>query len=357
MKKVSVIVPVYKVERYIESTVQSVLNQTYQNFELLIVDDGSPDHSSEICQQFSDPRIVLIRQSNRGLAGARNTGVRRAQGAYVAFLDGDDIWLPNKLEKHVHHLESSPYVGLSFSRSEFIDESGNRSGTYTKPKLTEITPPDLLRDNPIGNGSAAVVRREVLDEIAFQDNLFGSEEVSYFDEHFRQAEDLDCWLRIAIKTEWQLEGISDALTLYRVNSGGLSANLLNQFNFLEKVLEKTRTYAPELISEWEGPSRAYLLRYLARSALRAKSSSMAIDLMHRSLISHWQIVLEQPRRTLMTLAAAYLLKLIPRSTYQQIERLPTRQAELRGANPSRRFLTNEVTNLEKSSKSPKVGEL
>ena len=327
MKQVSVIVPVYNVESYIESTVQSVLKQTYQNFELLIIDDGSPDRSAEICQQFTDPRLKLIRQANRGLAGARNTGIRHAQGAYIAFLDGDDLWLPDKLEKHVRHLESSPSVGISFSRSEFIDESGNRSGTYTMPKLTEITPPDLLRDNPIGNGSAAVLRREVLDAIAFQGDLSGIEETFYFDEHFRQAEDIECWLRVAIQTEWQIEGIPDALTLYRVNSGGLSANLLKQFDFLEKVLEKTRTYAPDLIAEWESSARAYLLRYLARSAVRMKSSSMAISLMHRALISHWQIVLEQPRRTLMTLTAAYLLKLLPQSTYQQIERLTAKRSE------------------------------
>ncbi len=325
MKKVSVIVPVYKVESYIKSTIQSVLNQTYENFELIVIDDGSPDRSVEVCQQFTDPRITVIRQANRGLAGARNTGIRHAQGTYLAFLDGDDLWLPNKLEKHVHHLESSLNVGLSFSRSEFIDESGTRSGTYTKPKLVGITPPDLLRDNPIGNGSAAVLKRDVLDAIAFQGNLFGSEETFYFDEQFRQAEDLECWLRIAIQTEWQIEGISDVLTLYRVNSGGLSANLLKQFNFLEKVLEKTRTYAPDLIAEWEGSARAYMLRYLARSAVRMKSSSMAINLIHRALISHWKIVLEQPRRTVMTLAAAYLLKLLPQSTYQQIERFTTKR--------------------------------
>lgn len=324
MKKVSVIVPIYNVERYIESTIQSVLNQTYQNFELLIVDDGSPDRSVEICKQFTDPRVALIRQANRGLAGARNTGICQSQGTYIAFLDGDDIWLPNKLEKHIHHLENSPSVGLSFSRSEFMDESGNRSGTYTRSKLTEITPLDLLRDNPIGNGSAAVLRREVLDEIGFQNNQFRSEETFYFDEHFLQAEDLECWLRIAIKTEWQFEGVPDPLTLYRVNSGGLSADLLKQFDFLEKVLEKTRTYAPEFIAQWEDPARAYLLRYLARSAVRTRSSMMAVDLMHRALATYWQIVLEQPRRTLMTLTAAYLLKFLPRSTYQQLEKIMIR---------------------------------
>ena len=319
MKKVSVIIPVYKVESYIADTVLSVLEQTYQNFELLLVDDGSPDRSVEVCKQFTDPRIKIIHQINRGLAGARNTGIRHAQGDYLALLDGDDLWLPNKLEKHVDHLEKFPNVGVSFSPSEFIDEAGISLGTYTKPKLQQIEPSDLLMDNPIGNGSAAILRRETMAAIAFKGNLNGSEETFYFDEYFRQAEDLDCWLRVAIQTEWQIAGIPDALTLYRVNSCGLSANLLNQFDFLEKVMEKTRTYAPELIEQWEKPARAYSLRYLARSAVRMKSGSAATDLMHRAISNYWQMILEQPRRTLMTLGAAYVLKLLPQCFYEQVE--------------------------------------
>src|ERR671932_2783531 len=157
MKKVSVIIPAYQVENYIGAAIQSVVEQTYDNWELLIIDDGSPDRSVEVCRQFTDPRIKIISQENRGLAGARNTGIRNAQGEYLAFLDGDDVWFSEKLEKHVEHLENSPAVGVSFSPSGFIDEAGNAKGTYLKPKLREISPASLLRDNSIGNGSAAVV--------------------------------------------------------------------------------------------------------------------------------------------------------------------------------------------------------
>lgn len=184
MKKVSVIIPVYGVEKYIAATVQSVLDQTYTNFEILIIDDASPDKSVEICQKFTDPRIKIIHQANRGLAGARNTGIRHAQGEYLAFLDGDDLWLPQKLEKQIAHLENSPAVGVSFSRSAFINEVGKSLGTYQMPKLKGITTPYLLCRNPVGNGSAPVVRSEVFEAIKFQDNLHGTVEDFYFDEHF-----------------------------------------------------------------------------------------------------------------------------------------------------------------------------
>ncbi len=334
MKKVSVIIPVYRVEKYINAAIKSVLEQTYKNFEILIVDDESPDQSVEICKQFKDYRIKIIHQNNRGLAGARNTGIRHAQGEYLAFLDGDDMWLPDKLEKHIEHLESSPHVGVSFSRSALIDETGNLLGTYLMPKLQDITPPCLLCDNPVGNGSSAVIRKEVFEAIKFQDNLYGSVEDFYFDEHFRQAEDVECWLRIVIQTHWQIEGIPHALTLYRVNSGGLSASLLKQLEALQKVIEKTRSYAPELIERWENPAKAYQLRYLARSAVRLQSGSMAVKLINQALATHWRIAFEQPRRTLMTLAAAYMLWLLPQPFYCQIEGIA---AKMTGSTQKRRI--------------------
>jgi glycosyltransferase involved in cell wall biosynthesis len=328
MKKVSAIIPVYGAEKYIAATVQSVLDQTYKNFEVLIIDDASPDRSIEICQQFTDPRIKIIRQQNRGLAGARNTGIRHAQGDYLAFLDADDLWLPEKLEKHVEHLENSPSVGVSFSCSAFIDETGKPLGLYQKPKLTGITIPNLLCRNPISNGSAPVIRREVFEAIKFQDNLYGTVEDFYFDDRFRASEDIECWFRIAIQTEWQIEGIPEALTLYRVNSGGLSASVFKQLDSWEQVIEKTRSYAPDLVAQWENPARAYQLRYLARRAITLKDGSIAVKLFHRALATHWRILLEEPRRTLLTWSATYLLWLLPQPFYYQLEGLALKITEV-----------------------------
>lgn len=336
MKKVSVIIPVYAAEKYIAATVQSVLEQTYDNFELLIVDDGSPDKSIEICQQFIDPRIRIIRQVNRGVAAARNNGIRHAQGEYIAFLDADDLWLSQKLEKHVHHLENSPAVGVSFSYSAFIDEVGHPLGLYKLPKTKGITPLYVLFRDPIGNGSNFIARREVLEAIRFQDNLYGIVEDFYFDDdrQLHPSEDTECWFRITIKSEWQFEGIPEALTLYRLHSGGHSANLLKKSASWERLLEKAHTYAPELMAQWENPARAYQLTYLARRAIKLGAGSMAVKLSHQALAAHWRILLEEPSKTLLTFAAAYLLCLLPPSLYSQMETLALRT---RGASQKRRL--------------------
>jgi len=321
MKLVSVIVPVYNVENYINQTIKSILNQTYTNFEVLIIDDESPDNSIAICQQFDDSRIKIISQKNRGLAGARNTGIRHAQGDYLAFLDSDDLWLPEKLAQHVKHLDSLPEVGVSFSRSQFIDGEGQPLGIYQMPKLQDITPDHLLCRNPIGNGSAPVIRKEVFEAICFQDNKHGEVEDFYFDENFRQSEDIECWLRIAAETPWKIEGIGDALTLYRVNGEGLSANVLKQYDSWEQVITKHRPRSPQLLAEHETPARAYQLRYLARRAVRLKNGKMAVKLTHQALATHWKIILGEPTRTVQTIVAAYLLRLLPLSFYQGCELL------------------------------------
>lgn len=322
MKKVSVIIPVYKVEKYVAATVESVLAQTYKNFELLIIDDGSPDKSIEICQQFTDHRIRIIRQENRGVAAARNTGIRHAQGEYLAFLDADDLWTPEKLAKHIEHLENSPAVGVSFCRSAFIDESGEPLGIYQITKLKEITPLDLVCRTPIGNGSVPVIRRETLEDIAFEDNLYGTVENFYFDDdrQLHPSEDVECWLRIAMKTKWLIEGIAEPLTLYRVNSQGFSAQLMKKLKSWETMLEKAHAYVPsESMAELEKIAMAYQLRHLARRAVTLKDGTTAIEFTHRALSTYWRILLEEPHRTLITLAAAYFLWLMPRSLYHQIE--------------------------------------
>jgi glycosyltransferase involved in cell wall biosynthesis len=327
-RKVSVIIPVYCMEQYVAIAVNSVLQQTYTNFELIIVDNGSTDRSIEICRQFKDARIKIIQQENRGPSGSRNTGIRHATGDYITFLDADDIWHPEKLARHVAHLDQSPQVGVSVCYSAFIDTDGNSLGLYMMPKLCNITPGHVLCRCPQSNGSVSVYRRELFDDIAFQDNLRGYMEDCYFDERLKSMEDVECWLRMAL-TKWQIGGIPEALTLYRVNDKGSSANIPQHLEHLDKVVERIRTYAPEFIAEWENPYRANQLRFLARRMVTLGDGPTAVKLMHKALATDRCLLKEDPTRTIVTLAAAYLLLLLPKLLFEQAKNFALEVAEKR----------------------------
>ena len=320
MPKVSVVMPVYNVEAFIAQAIESVLKQSFTDFELLVIDDCSPDISIAVVQQYDDPRIRIIRhRENRGLAGARNTGIRHARGEYIALLDSDDAWHPNKLRRHVTHLNAKPTVGVSFSRSLFMTPDGASTGYYQMPRLSDIDVAHCLCRNPVGNGSAAVLRREVFEQISRYDDRYGEMEARYFDEDLRQSEDIACWLHILLTTDWQMEGLPEALTYYRLNAGGLSAQLFKQLASWETMIAKIRPLAPELLAQWENRARAYQLRYLSRQAIRLQDGAAAVTFMHRALRLDPRIAREEPGRTVTTLAAAYLLRLLPKALYQRIE--------------------------------------
>lgn len=209
--------------------------------------------------------------------------------------------------------------GVSYSSSAFIDDDNNPLGIYQMPKLLNISVGHIICRNPIGNGSAPVIRRKVLDAIAFEDDRYGQVEAFYFDDGFRSCEDLECWFRIATQTDWAFEGLPDVLTLYRVNPGGLSANLANHLAHWERVIEKTRSYAPDIIAEWEHRARGYLLRYLARRAITLRDGGLASTYFNQAVAEHWPMVLEEPKRTVITGTATWLLWLLPRPFYQWLE--------------------------------------
>ena len=121
------------------TAINSILNQTFRDFELIIVDDQSPDSSIQICETFQDPKIRIVHQHNQGLAGARNTGIHHAKGKYIALLDADNYWSPEKLERHIAHLENNPKIGVSYCPSIFVDDDGISLGIKQSPKLKQIS--------------------------------------------------------------------------------------------------------------------------------------------------------------------------------------------------------------------------
>lgn len=193
--KVSVVIPTYNYAHFLPEAVQSVLAQTFPNFELIIVDDGSTDNTPEVAKRFlGDPRVRYVRQENRGLSAARNTGIREARGKYVAFLDPDDLWLPEKLEKQVALVEKDVDIALAYCTVEFMDTDGAPLPHVAWPHPPGAGVKELLYMNwVVGSGSSVLVRKAVF------------EEAGLFNESLRGLEDIDMWLRILHGREWACE--------------------------------------------------------------------------------------------------------------------------------------------------------
>ncbi len=286
---VSVVMPVYHVERFVGEAVRSVLAQTFEDFELIIVDDGGQDRSMAICESFDDPRIFIVRQKNRGLAGARNTGIAAARGQFIALLDSDDRWLPEKLALHVIHLEANPNIGVSFSPSRFIDEDGQPMRLKMRPKLDGITPDPAEPNRPC-----------------------------WFDESLRQSEDIECWLRLALIGKVEFAGIAPALTEYRLGNGGLSASILRQYETWQGVVERMTRYAPAFAAAHVERARAYQLRYLARRAVQLGDANMAMTLLSEGLRASRRPLVEEPVKSAITIAAAALGRLVPAEQFARL---------------------------------------
>lgn len=299
----SIVVPAYNVAATIAETLASLLRQTFTDFELIVVDDGSRDRTVEIVQGFADPRVRLVRQANRGLAGAHNTGIAESRGEFIGFCDADDLWSPEKLELHVAHLRRAPDVGISFAGSRMIDAAGRVLPVAQRPKLTGITAADVFLRNPVGNGSAAVIRRAAFDAIAYRP-AHETERDWWFDETFRQSDDIEGWLRFAVTTDWRIEGIPGLLTDYRIHTGALSADIGKQFATWLRMREKIAALAPDLVRRHGGAATAYQLRYLARRAVSMGQGDVAARLSRAALAASWRPLAQEPVKTLVTAVAA-----------------------------------------------------
>ncbi len=215
----SVIIPVYNAEAYIEQTLQSVFAQSFHDFEVIVVDDGSTDRTADRVQAFSHhPGLRYVYQDNAGPAAARNTGLMLAEGQFLAFLDSDDLWLPHKLEAHWERLQASPQMGLSFNWFEvFYDRPGDRPGGqhlapwFAPPAEPTLQWVDFLQRNWTGTSSTVVVRAECVKG------------QPGFDARFRTGEDYQLWLTIA-QAGWEIGFVPEALTVYRKRPSSLTVN-------------------------------------------------------------------------------------------------------------------------------------
>ncbi len=210
MPQVSVIIPAYNAMKFLPITLDGVLKQTFQDFEVIIVDDGSSDSIKEWSKSIEDQRVVFISQDNQGPAAARNRGIRQAKGEFLAFLDADDLWFNTKLEKQVKILENNPNIGLVYTWLGSIDGLGNIRGKIIKNNLEGDVWKTLIEHNIIECGSTPMVRYSCF------------EKVGNFDPQLAYAQDWDMWLRIA--SEYRFKVIPEVLVYYRIHPNNRSKN-------------------------------------------------------------------------------------------------------------------------------------
>ena len=219
---VSIIMPAYNAELYIASAIESILGQTYQSWELLVVNDASLDSTGKIVEEIKqkDSRIrLLANKSNQGIAESRNLALENARGKFIAFLDSDDLWMPDKLSKQVDFMNrNNSYI--SYSGYKRINEHGQRLGTVMPPELIRYD--DLLKSNHIGN-LTGIYNCEVLGK-------------QYFKKY--KHEDYIAWLSL-VKKAGYANGILEELAQYRVYSGSASSNKLKTIGWQWRIYRES----------------------------------------------------------------------------------------------------------------------
>lgn len=265
---VSVIIPAYNAEAFIAKTLNSVLSQSYKNIEVLVVDDGSRDRTSEIVESFiqKDSRVFLYKQANAGVAAARNLAIEKSSGEYIAPTDADDIWYQQKLEKQVQAmLEADQSVGLVYAWSVFIDEEDGIIGHYTPYYYLNVHSiegkvyPAMLYTNFIGNASAPLIRRACFEQL-------GGYNYKLKEQHAQGCEDWDIYLRIA--EFYQFQVVPEFLIGYRQVRGSMSngcKTMAKSYDLVMADFQKRHPEIPTHIYYWSASSFYVHLAWKSRA--------------------------------------------------------------------------------------------
>jgi len=235
--RVTILMPVYKGERFVARAIESVLAQSHSNIELIIVNDGSPDNSADAIRPYlADPRVKYIEQQNSGVAAARNTALQHATGAYIGLCDQDDEWLPHKAEKQVAYLEAHPEAGLVHGDVDYIDEAGRplpHEPCFPAAVFGRCFP-RMYMGNPV-MAVAAMFRRSVIDS------------VGAFDPAIKYADDYDLWLRIAAHHD--VGYIDEPVARYRWHAANNSHHQVAIREYTLRVLRKGEQELPDACAQ------------------------------------------------------------------------------------------------------------
>jgi glycosyltransferase involved in cell wall biosynthesis len=231
---VSVVTPTYNSGNFIAQAIQSVLEQTYQHHEVIVIDDGSTDETKDVLRGFNS-YIKYLYQENRGPSAARNAGIRAARGKYICFLDADDLWVANKLEVQLAFMEHHCDIGLVFSDFEEFDADRILRGSFLAEKVFRY---DIVSEIPIREAFMKLVMENFIPTSTIMVRKECFEKVGLFDESLRSVEDRDMLLRIA--AHFGIACIPLVLSKKRVHGSNISGDRELANRSLIKVLEKNR---------------------------------------------------------------------------------------------------------------------
>ncbi|MEL6139581.1 MAG: glycosyltransferase family A protein [Cyanobacteria bacterium J06628_6] len=312
MIKVSVIIPAYNAMHYLPQTVDCVLAQSYTDFEVIIVDDGSRDNIQDWVKTVTDPRLRMISQVNRGKSAAVNRGIASSRGEYLAFLDADDLWKQHKLEKQVACLDSRPEVGLVYTWTALADEAGRPTGRIVKSYDEGRVWRSLILKNVLSCGSTPMVRRSCMNA------------VGDFCSQLEPAEDWDMWLRLSVHSAFAV--IKEPLVLYRKHTGSASTRIQRMHASARAILERA-FYEREDCSDLRDRAYASMYQYLGWLAIKNQDAQQAHEFWRKARQS------AQPSWALRQLRwAVWLLNRLGSDRFLRLSRLShaTRRL-LRGA--------------------------
>lgn len=269
MPKVSVIIPAYNAAETIGRTIQSVLRQTFRDFEIVVIDDGSTDDTAARVAALGDPRIHLRSYENARLPAARNRGIAAARGEYLAFLDADDLWAETKIQTHVEVLEQRPDVGVVYSWTCTIDDHDRVLGRQRCVRWEGDVYSQILEGFFIGNASNSILRREVVDS------------VGAFDESLDCGEDWEFLTRAA--SRWRFAVVPQDLVFYRWREGSMSSDGGRMCKGLRVVVDRNFERAPRELQGLRARSLANVHAYVARTYLTRQTGRAASRAAARSL--------------------------------------------------------------------------
>lgn len=284
---VSVVVATYNMGQHVGAAVESVMAQTWRNLEIIVVDDGSTDDTMKRLECIrTDPRIKIVAQTNRGQPKAKNAGIAAAKGAFIAFCDADDMWLPEKLALQMPLFVDRPRIGVVYSLAVTLHSDGTR-GLLSGPQYLRGNVLEAMFLRNIVPFGTAVIRRECLDH------------AGWFDESIPMGIDWDLWLRIAL--DWEFDFTPEPTYVYRIWDGQMSKNWRGRYEHAFEIMERFLALHPNrLPSRLVATARADTYTNLARAELNHVGIASCLATLRKALRHRatfwpaWRLLLLMP---------------------------------------------------------------